>query len=126
MAGPVDPARRLSVIDMFTSKFGLHTSARVAKYDISFIGETEHFLLRVDYSPTCGGGYQIFEGVRGFDGYTGSIEAVSKVMGKGRVTPRFQMTPQLPVRTNEEIEEERRSILLRMEYEQSFDEDRTG
>src|ERR1700739_2365892 len=121
MASPVDPELRQRAYNLVLRHLAMSTS-EIARFDVGFHGQSKHFVARVDYSATRGGGYQMFEGDV-VD--AGRVSSVSNVLGKGRVTPRFQLVPP----TQEEIqtaEDTRRLQLLQLEYAPVLDDDRVG
>ncbi len=56
----------------------------VARFEVSFTGNSDCFVARLDFPAHRGGGYQVFEGILGY-----KVSPSSPVMGKNRVTPRF-------------------------------------
>jgi hypothetical protein len=120
MARTVDPEMRQKAYVAVRNHLAL-TSSDVARFDVGFPGGHEHFVARVDYSVMRGGGYQIFEGNIGF-----GVDTVSAVLGRGRVTPRFPLVAQRPVKTNQELAEEHRREMLQIEYDPLLDDERVG
>jgi hypothetical protein len=90
------------------------------RVDATVVGETNHWIARVDYAAHKGGGYQLFEG----DLTDGSISVRTRVLGRGRVTPRKQMAPVFTVRPPEEIRDEINKQDLLLEFQSLLDEER--
>jgi hypothetical protein len=122
MAGKVDPIKRQRALAQVQKHLGLDPDD-IVRFDVSFTGGTDYFVARVDYAITRGGGgYQIFEGILGY-----GTTASSTVMGKNRVTPRFQLKPTVVPQSPEELEEQMRKLRNRIDYESSMTEnDRVG
>jgi hypothetical protein len=95
----------------------------IIRFDCTFVGDTDHFSLRLDYTAARKGGYQVFEG----DLSAGFVHPISPVLGRGRVTPRRPLVPTEPVQTQEAIEDEKRRQNIEMEFGSgtTFDDDRT-
>jgi hypothetical protein len=121
MGGPVDPEKRQRALTMAYECLGLRPGDFI-RFDCSFVSGTDHFCVRIDYTPSRKGGYQILEG----DLSAGYIKKISPVLGRGRVTPRFPLLPTEPVQTPAEIEDEKRRQDLEFEFQSLLDDERTS
>jgi hypothetical protein len=108
MAGPVSIERRSAAMKMVLMHLRMPTSD-VARFEVTFTGNSDCFVARIDFPAHYGGGYQIFEGILGY-----KVSPSSSVMGKNRVTPRF------PLR------EEERQLRMRLDYGETFNNDRVS
>jgi hypothetical protein len=121
MGGPVDPEKRQRALTMAYTYLGLRPGD-IIRFECSFVADTDHFSVRIDYAPSRKGGYQILEG----DLSGGYIKTISPVLGRGRVTPRFPLTPTEPVLTPTEIADRKRRRDLELEFQSLLDDERTS
>lgn len=119
--GPVDPEQRQIALALVYTYLALRPGD-LTRFDCTFVSGTDHFVARIDYSAARKGGYQVIEGVTAPG--NGSILSVSRVMGKGRVTPLFPLKPAFPVKTGEELEDEKRQQDLEFEYDSKVTNER--
>ena len=120
MAGPVSLERRRAAMMMVLSHIYMPVSD-VARFEVSFTGNSDCFVARLDFPAHRGGGYQVFEGILGY-----KVSPSSPVMGKNRVTPRFPLRPTIPPQTAEDLKEEERQLRLRLDYGETFNNDRVS
>ena len=125
MTGPVDPERRQRALSLIHTYLALRPGDLI-RFDCSFVSGTDHFVARIDYSAARKGGYQVIEGVLGPGDTDGTVLSVSRVMGKGRVTPRFLLTPAHPVKTPEELQDEKNRQDVEFEFRSTIWDDRTA
>jgi hypothetical protein len=119
----VDQKLRRDALTMVLQHQGLEQDD-VVRFEATFSPEPyglapKCFVIRVDYSVTRGGGYQIFEGILNY-----KVASISAVCGRNRATPRFPLRPTHPAQTIEQLEEEARVLKLRLDYADSLHNDR--
>lgn len=117
----VDPQKRTRALFQVQNFLALRPGD-IVRFDVAFPSGQDHFVARVDWAPTRGGGYQMFEGV-----LDGSTDMATPVLGRGRVTPRMPLKQTgIKVKTPEEVEEERRQLDMELEFNLSLiDEERS-
>jgi hypothetical protein len=120
MAGPVSIERRSAAMKMVLMHLRIPTSD-VARFEVTFTGNSDCFVARIDFPAHYGGGYQIFEGILGY-----KVSPSSSVMGKNRVTPRFPLRSTIPPQTAEDLREEERQLRMRLDYGETFNNDRVS
>jgi hypothetical protein len=119
--GPVDPEHRERALALVYTYLALRPGDLI-RFECTFVSGTDHFVARIDYSTARKGGYQVIEGVTAPG--DGAILSVSRVMGKGRVTPTFPLRPTRPVKTGAELEDEKRKQDLEFEFDSTVTNER--
>ena len=118
--GPVTSERRRASLMMVLQHLRM-PGIKAARYEVTFTGDSDCFVARIDFPAHTGGGYQIFEGILGY-----KVSASTPVMGKNRVTPRFPLRSTIPPETAEALIEEEKQLRIRLDYCENFNNDRVS